>query len=245
MNNRALQLTLKSYQQQVESHEHDFHQLVLPVSGVLELDVGHHSGQVDQQHVAVIAAGKEHAFEGRLENRFIVADVPRVLAPGLDKLPAFLEVDRSIVQYIRFLHGELSAGSGADNQLMQRQMLLLLVQLIDQRFGVQLPVDRRVEVARNYLEQHYSQEINSATLAAAANLSPRHLRQLFQRCYGLSPSQYLLELRMQAAWSLLKSSSISVQRVAEQVGYQSLSSFSDRFSKHFGSSPLQFRRLDK
>ncbi|OMH39715.1 AraC family transcriptional regulator [Motiliproteus sp. MSK22-1] len=245
MNKDILQLTLRSYLQNTQVHEHEFHQLVLPVKGQLELDVGCISGVVDKQHGAVIAAGREHSFEGRQENCFIVADIPSGLAPRLEALPAFLELDGIVVQYIRFLHEELVLRKDAVNPLLQRQMLLLLVQLLDERFGSRKTVDRRVEMARAYLEQNFEKTVTMGSLANTANLSERHLRELFQSSYGMSPSQYLMELRMQAAWNLLKTTEHSVQSISEKVGYQNISAFSDRFRKHFGSSPQQFRRQGK
>ncbi|HAC30656.1 MAG TPA: AraC family transcriptional regulator, partial [Marinobacter hydrocarbonoclasticus] len=40
-------------------------------------------------------------------------------------------------------------------------------------------------------------------------------------------------------------SGLSVQRVADAVGYSSLSAFSDRFRAHFGKAPSHFRRISK
>ena len=242
MSKNILQLTLRSYLQNTQVHEHEFHQLVLPVQGMLEMDVGRKSGVVDNQHAAVIAAGLEHTYAGSQENRFIVADIPSGLAPRFEVLPAFIELDGTVVHYIRFLHEELTRQKGGVNQLLQRQMLLLLVQLLDERFGSQKVTDRRVEMARGFLEKHFAESVTMSSLANVANLSERHLRELFQSSYGMSPSQYLLELRMQTAWSLLKTTEQSVQRISEKVGYQNISAFSDRFRKHFGSSPQQFRR---
>ncbi len=242
MDDSALLLTLKSYQPETRVHQHDFHQLVLPVQGVLKLEVDNDGGRVDGGHAAVIAAGREHAFEADVDNRFIVADLPEALAPELEKLPAFVDLDGAMVQYICFLHQQLREGRGSRNPLLQRQMLLLLVQLLDQRHGGESVVDRRVCRARVWLERHFAEEVSMSQLAAVASLSERRLRELFCRSYGMPPSRYLTELRMQAALKLLQSSDLSIQRVAEQVGYANIPAFSDRFRRHFGHSPRHFRR---
>lgn len=58
----------------------------------------------------------------------------------------------------------------------------------------------------------------------------------------MTPQQYLIERRMQRAWQLLSETDLQVQQVAERVGYSNLAAFSDRFRRHFGRSPRQFRR---
>jgi len=235
-------LCLKSYQPQVDTHQHEFHQLVLPVQGSLQIEIGTKSGTVQAQHAAVICASESHAFESRGENQFIVADIPLQLAPAFEQLPVFIQLDDNINRYIHFLQSQLSLQQSQQNPLIQRQMLLLLVQLLDDRFAKTKHFDKRLLVARHFLEQHYPSKdaINNAARVAA--LSSRHLRQLFQQHYQMPPSQYLLELRMQSAWQMLANSAVSVQIIAERCGYSSLSAFSDRFHKHFAYSPMQIRR---
>jgi transcriptional regulator GlxA family with amidase domain len=108
-----------------------------------------------------------------------------------------------------------------------------------------LPVkqDRRIDVARTYLEQQLHRPIALSQLAAVSSLSVRQLTSLFQQHLGRSPQQYLLELRMHKARQLLESSDLQVQLVAEQVGYTNLAAFSDRFRRYYGKSPRHFRHF--
>ncbi len=241
-NRACLTLDLRSYDREMRQHHHDYHQLVLPLQGSLQMEVGVASGEVDRQRAAVIGAGADHRFAAEGPNRFIVADVPAVLAPELARLPAFIRLDPALAQYVLFLHQQLLQGTG---QGSERQMLLLLIQLLQERAGAAVRLDHRVDAARAYLERHYAQALSLARLAQVANLSPRQLSELFRRQLGMTPQQYLLEIRMQRAWQLLDSSQQSIQRIAEAVGYTNLAAFSDRFRKHFGKAPSHFRRNAK
>jgi AraC-like DNA-binding protein len=241
MKTSKLTLDLRSYSVESHTHQHDYHQLVLPVSGILSMDVGNQQGDVKNFQAAVIAAGQDHGFAGSVENSFVVANVPIYLAPQLERLPVFIELDDSMAQYVRFLHQQLQIG--ASN--CEKQMLILLLELLQERFGKTLNLDRRIEVSRNYLDANFSQNISLPQLAAIANLSPRQLSELFRLQLGMTPSQYLIEKRMQSAWHLLKTTQLSIQQISEQVGYSNLSAFSDRFSKHFGRSPRYFRHSGK
>jgi len=58
---------------------------------------------------------------------------------------------------------------------------------------------------------------------------------------GCSPSEYLTELRMRRAATLLVSTNMSVSEIALEVGYLSLSHFSRMFRERFGKTPRAFR----
>ncbi|BBF87482.1 transcriptional regulator, AraC family [Aquitalea magnusonii] len=238
-----LLLELRSYQQESHQHQHDYHQLVLPAHGCLELDVEGRGGLVQAGQLAVIAAGNSHGFAAPGDNAFVVANVPASLAPQLASLPAFLPLDASLLAYVEFLRAELSRPAAAEHS--RRQMLLLLTQLLAERAGADNKLDRRVAAARAVLDVRFAEDISLAQLAAAAHLSVRQLSELFRRQLGMSPGQYQLEQRMQHGWLLLEQGGLPVQQVAEQCGYASLSAFSDRFRRHFGIAPSHFRHPAK
>ncbi|MBN0988393.1 helix-turn-helix domain-containing protein [Amphritea pacifica] len=237
-----LTLELRSYSAETDNHLHDYHQLVLPVSGQLDISVGNQSGRVDSDQAAIISAGKDHGFSGSEGNCFVVADIPDQLAPEFEQLPAFIHLNPALNQYVRFLHQQLQQYNSASTQ---RQMLLLLIQLLQEQCGHQLRLDRRIAVARNYLDQHFNTAISQRQLAAVASLSPRQLGELFRKQLGMTPQQYVIEKRMQQAWQLLEQGHLSIQQVADAVGYSSLAAFSDRFRRHFDIPPSYFRRVGK
>lgn len=237
-------LDIRSYLPHAHIHQHDHHQLVLPVAGQLQMQVGQRKGRVSDQQIALIAAGEDHGFHADGLNRFIVADIPALLAPQLARLPAFMPLDPVLSQYIHFIQLQLSLPDNPQ-QGSQQQILLLLLQLLHERAGEPQQLDPRIAAARAYLDQHYAELISLATLAAVANLSPRQLSELFRRQFSMTPQQYQTDKRMQQAHQLLLHTSLSIQRIADQVGYQSLAAFSDRFRKHFGQPPRHVRQIDK
>ena len=236
-------LEIRSYDDEARTHHHDHHQLVLPVAGQLSLTIHRTEGRVSESQAAVIPAGFDHGFAADNPNRFLVADVPAALAPALERLPLFLPLDPTLAHYIAFLHQQLAQGIGGRNT--ERQMLMLLIQLFQERHQASVKMDRRIALAQAYLDEHYQQPVSLAGLAGVAYLSVRQLSDLFRQQVGMTPQQYLTEKRMQRAWQLLETSPLSIQAIAEQVGYTSLAAFSDRFRKHFGQSPRYFRQRGK
>jgi len=103
MQQNNLTLDLRSYSAETDNHLHDYHQLVLPVSGQLDISVGRQSGRVDSERAAIISAGQEHGFSGSEDNCFVVADIPGQLAPEFEQVPAFIHLSPAIIQYVRLL----------------------------------------------------------------------------------------------------------------------------------------------
>ena len=244
--NQYLELTLdlRSYDNNKATHSHDYHQLVLPLEGSMEMEVGNTSDLVINEKAAIISAGNTHEFSTKGKNRFIVADVPIALSPSLARLPAFIEMDSALSHYLLFLEHQLKTNSKnvthADVQ-RNRQMLLLFVQLLTDRFGQTLNVDKRLVAAQQFIDSRLDQAISLAEIATVANLSVRQLTTLFRRYFDMSPKDYLLEQRMQSAWRLLQETPISVQQISEKCGYTNLSAFSARFTKHYGFPPSKIR----
>lgn len=245
MNSARLKLELRSYSDEVASHHHDHHQLVLPVDGELCLSVNQVEGAVTASQAGIIPAGADHGFYSPSANRFLVADVPADIAPMLERLPAFVQLDLALSHYIAFLCQQMQRSDNQDSTETEHQMLHLLLQLLQQRFAMPVKQDRRIDVARTYLEQQLHRPITLSQLATVSSLSVRQLTSLFQQHLGRSPQQYLLELRMHKARQLLESSDLQVQLVAEQIGYTNLAAFSDRFRRYYGKSPRHFRQHNK
>lgn len=243
MKHSEIGLNIRTYEDEGNTHSHDHHQLVLPLVGTLSLSVDAMEGEVAQHRAAIIPAGIGHGYAATDDNRFLVADVPAGLAPALDKLPCFVDLDSALLHYVQFLHAQLQNGTESD--FTQHQMLLLLIQLLQERHGSRLKLDRRVHAAKQFLDEHFSQPLSMSEVACVSHLSIRQLNDLFRHQVGMTPHQYLTELRMKEAWRLLEQSGLSVQQVADAVGYSSLSAFSDRFRGHFGKAPSHFRRISK
>jgi AraC family transcriptional regulator len=80
-------------------------------------------------------------------------------------------------------------------------------------------------------------------LARAAMFSKFHFTRVFLRVTGLSPGRFLSALRLAEAKRLLATTVISVADISHQVGYNSVGTFSARFSSSVGLSPTGYRQL--
>jgi AraC family transcriptional regulator len=101
---------------------------------------------------------------------------------------------------------------------------------------------RRIADVTRYIEDHAAEPLDLAALAAIGRSSKYHFLRVFRRVVGMTPYQYLLNVRIRRAAVRLLGSPDTVAAVAFEAGFGDLSTFNDRFREVFGASPSAFRR---
>lgn len=97
----------------------------------------------------------------------------------------------------------------------------------------------------NYIQLKYSEPIKIDTIALSLGLNRSYLTRLFKDATGYSLQAYLLTYRMKMAVKLLENESMNVNEIAMRVGYNDTFTFSKAFKRHFGSSPSDYRKIQK
>jgi AraC family transcriptional regulator len=102
---------------------------------------------------------------------------------------------------------------------------------------------RAVSEALRFIHENYSSELSLNEIAKAVNLSPFHVARLFKQSLGVSPHQYLIQLRVDSARSLLSAGSgeRSLAEIASAVGFADQSHLTRHFKRLVGVTPRQFR----
>lgn len=102
--------------------------------------------------------------------------------------------------------------------------------------------DKRLAKALGLIHERPWQAWTLNTLCAQAGVSKSVLSEKFSALIGYSPIEYLTLWRLQIAAHWLMEPAMSVERVAEKSGYESVPAFSKAFKRHFGIAPGSFRR---
>lgn len=127
--------------------------------------------------------------------------------------------------------------------LLENQIEEILIRC--QRFitsGAEESQDPRVEIAKEFISQHLTQEFSIHDVADAVELSKARLSSLFKLATGQTVFQWRDERRIAKASQLLMETPLSVKEVARKVGYSDPLYFSKCFKKLLKVSPSRFRQ---
>ena len=102
---------------------------------------------------------------------------------------------------------------------------------------------RAVIQAMKYIHDNYPGEVSLADIASAAHLSSYHLARVFKKATGISPHQYLVQVRVNSARSLLTAGAgdRSLADIAAAVGFADQSHLTRHFKRMLGITPKQLR----
>lgn len=101
--------------------------------------------------------------------------------------------------------------------------------------------DRLGEV-KKMIEQNYTQHFTIRLLARKCGMNTTSFKIAFKTAFGMAPFEYLIETRLHMAVELLRKRDLSIQRVADAVGYKSFGSFIKAFKRKFGATPGQIKK---
>jgi AraC family transcriptional regulator len=101
--------------------------------------------------------------------------------------------------------------------------------------------ERRVGRALRHMEKNAHESLDLDRIASVAAMSKFHFLRVFRRIVGVTPHQYLLNLRLRRAAQHLLTSTDPVSKIAFDAGFGDLSTFNAAFRTIFGKSPRLFR----
>ena len=99
--------------------------------------------------------------------------------------------------------------------------------------------------AINYIQNNYKDKITLDSLASNSCLSPYYFSRLFKKETGYTPYQYITNIRINRAKTLLINSTFTIKEICFQCGFNSESNFVTSFKEHTGTTPSDFRNLYK
>ena len=102
--------------------------------------------------------------------------------------------------------------------------------------------DRLIDNVISEIREHYMEDISLTSLASKYNVSMGRLSEMIKEHLKVNFSDYIASLRIQRAKELLRDESLSIQEIAEIVGYNDYFYFTKVFKKVEGISPSKYRK---
>lgn len=102
--------------------------------------------------------------------------------------------------------------------------------------------NRGIEAIREYIEDHFHEELSLSVLSERFHFSPQYIAKKFKELYNTTVMTYLTEIRMDKAKSLLRFTDKPVAEIANSLGFEDENYFGKVFKKLQSVSPLQYRK---
>ncbi len=239
------------------SHDHNYHQVVIGLTGTSEFEISGSSGQVSAVQGCLVPTEHLHFYEGIGSNNHLIIDLPHqhplltkemIDLNRLFETPGYFNIDNNLKLFLSFMIKELETfdddATTADfltfafmHRLHNRQFQTLPQARLKQADRVSLNMAR----IDQFIVTNLAEKISVAQLADIACMSESHFHLQFRNAIGLTPHQYLIQKRLKEAQILLHSSAMSINDIAAQVGFTSQSALTNAFKKHFQTTPSQIR----
>lgn len=234
---------LRSYGAPSTPHCHDFAQLVLPLEGSLEMEIGGRGAVLDRRTAAYVDQGVRHDQASPQRNRAVILDLDRqALGAGLaDRLAARPLIvlppeARSLVDYM----GQSLARGPASPARLAHWMPLLIEALGGGADPA--PPAHRLSPLLAVLEDRPFEDWTAAGMAALAGLSTSRLHAVFRAELSATPRAYLAGLRLAHVQRWLAEGETPIAELACRGGYADQSALTRALRKATGLTPAAYRR---
>jgi AraC-like DNA-binding protein len=202
----------------------------------------------DREHFLFLPKGQTYSLSCTASGVFPVVNFEIVNTQSYSQIMAFQVSDKLSWQQI---FQELEEHSKNNDSKYRLYKLSLLYQLLSCAI---IPNDEQqsspkrlvLQPAIEYLENNYDDpNLNNTILSKKSVISEVYFRKLFKEEYGISPKQYIQNMRINKAKELLKSEYLTITTIAEMVGYSSIYHFSGAFKIQTDFTPSEYRSKDK
>jgi AraC family transcriptional regulator, transcriptional activator of pobA len=247
-----------------EPHRHDYHELIWIRSGRGEHLIDGEPLAVEEGTVTIIGRGQVHVFErGEAVHGVVLRFREELLTGEAQQLPAAWllaghcgrtvpvpdgEADR-LEAMLRALDEELRRAPAAGSAELERHLISVVLLWLERWYDagrVEHPQadDAEVQLLRRFvqvLERDYARRHDAAHYAEELRVPPAALSRALTQVTGRGTKELVLDRVMLEAARLLRFTDLTVQQVAQRVGYDDPLYFSRAFKREFGEAPVAYR----
>lgn len=241
-------------------HSHTHHQIIFGIHGHAEFEISGQKGFIQKGVGCIVPSNHIHTFFGNALNRIFILDITRNIplleletafaSHALDSLfdtPKYFQFDQRLTAMLVLLAEELEAMS--EDDAAPSIIGQCLLHSLHHRLRSDIRVEEvgskadRIDLSRikRYIYGNLSEKIQTSDLARLCNISESHFYHKFRESIGMSPYQYVMNERVNAACAMLDEGSKSITEICFTLGFSSQSAFTNLFNKKMGMSPSAYR----
>lgn len=218
-------------------HAHPFGHLLFPLKGQLDIETKTQSEFMSDERVLYLPAECEHAFGAKKDwTECLVIDIPSSIPLSRLSSPdsaygLILDVDSDWRSLRSLILSEYERENPAIGNLVNYSFHLL---------------SRWQEpVSIQYLNDHFTEQVAISDLARMEHFNTSYYSLWFKGKTGMTPTQYVKQLRLNEAKRLLLETEASIADITQEVGYSCQSHLTKVFEQAEQMSPLLYRTQNK
>lgn len=239
-------------------HTHHFTELFYIVKGIGSFLLPDHEIPVKENDLVIINPNVEHTEKSNQQ------DSLEYIALGIEGLSFSLPEENDpqlglytyqgdrmdILFYLYKLLDEIQHNNDEYEVICQNIIEILIVKLRrDKKFNIEKTqsknINKAVAFIKYYINQNYRDPITLDTLANTGHINKYYLAHTFKKDIGISPIDYLNQVRIREAIILLETTNYNIADIAEFTGFSSQSFFAQAFKRSTGQTPSKYRKEAK
>ena len=130
-----------------------------------------------------------------------------------------------------------SSWEGAVTYLKNMANIIFELEISDNR----AEMNKIIFAVENYVAEHLESDVSLSTIADALHFNASYLSRVFKQITDKSLTEYITEIRIKKACSLLNNTDLKIYEIASMTGFESASYFNKFFKKHFTITPQEYR----
>lgn len=183
---------------------------------------------------------------GELLNHYLIKCSHQMLsADPMDLL--FHDGDGKICRILHRMLNESEKKQAGYVEMMRCHLIELLIHTTRmlQPIETPLPEGDIIHFIREQVESRYTEPITLHSLCDGLGYSPAYLSSKFHQTMGVTFREFVKRTRVSQSCRLLSNTDLSIEQIAEQIGYSDVKYYYKNFKQVLGMTPLSFRKKHK
>lgn len=227
-----------------DKHSHPFFELIFFLEGKANIDAGDESVDVLGFDVVIYPPGLEHAEHLDLRHRQEIICLWADTGPtqSFDHAIKLMDERGTLRTLFEMVYDEFTDNRPGSAELIACYLHTIFLQVRQHFSGPSREASTLVERCLGYIHEHYARDFDIDELASQVAVSPSYLFRLFKKKMLVTPMHYRNIVRIDKAKLLLADQALTVDAVAERIGYADPKYFARVFRDLAGTSPSAYRR---
>lgn len=221
-------------------HSHNCYELVYFLEGDGTTVIGDKSYPVSTHSYCIIPPNTEHIEYMNDYGEIIFIGFDYKKKDGLLTGGVYYNQDLTKLDLLNEIFKEYREQNACFELVAAAMLEVLLIKII-RNMQTDISKNKDLNYLKEYIEQHFDQKINFQELAVLSGYSYDYFRHIFKERFGLAPQEYMIQIRINRAKTMLENTNLSCTEIAYRCGFSNGSQMSAMFRKKLGYAPKNLR----